>query len=80
VSQKLDKQPEPYLCVPLLSLLLLCWFCCRRVDLLKVDVERAELQVLQGVQQQHWPLIQQLALEVRAACCMQVATIHHKAA
>jgi FkbM family methyltransferase len=35
--------------------------------LLKVDVERAELQVLQGVQQQHWLHIQQLALEVRAA-------------
>eukprot|EP00775_Hariotina_reticulata_P006323 gene6323-6558_t len=34
------------------------------IDLLKVDVERAEWQVLQGIQQQHWPLIQQVAMEV----------------
>ncbi|KAF6259530.1 S-adenosyl-L-methionine-dependent methyltransferase [Scenedesmus sp. NREL 46B-D3] len=35
-----------------------------RVDMLKIDVERAELQVLQGVQQHHWPRIQQVAMEV----------------
>jgi hypothetical protein len=34
------------------------------VGLLKVDVERGELDVLRGVSEQHWPLIQQVALEV----------------
>ncbi|KAF8072698.1 moxd1 [Scenedesmus sp. PABB004] len=34
------------------------------VDLLKVDVERAELEVLRGVQPRHWPRIRQVALEV----------------
>lgn len=30
------------------------------VDLLKVDVERAELEVLAGVQPAHWPRIRQV--------------------
>ncbi|WP_166805000.1 FkbM family methyltransferase [Nitrosococcus wardiae] len=33
------------------------------VDLLKVDVERAEWQVLCGIEGSHWPRIQQLAIE-----------------
>jgi hypothetical protein len=36
----------------------------RRVALLKVDVERAELRVLQGVAQQDWPAIEQVVMEV----------------
>lgn len=31
-----------------------------RVDLLKIDVERAELDVLRGVAPAHWPLIHQV--------------------
>lgn len=50
--------------MPVLLLVSFCWSRCRRVDLLKVDVERAELQVLRGVQRHHWPRIQQLAMEV----------------
>lgn len=38
----------------------------QRVSLLKVDVERAELEVLRGVQPRDWPIIQQAALEVHA--------------
>lgn len=34
------------------------------VDLLKVDVEGDELQVLLGVEKEHWPLIQQVVVEV----------------
>ena len=34
-----------------------------RVDLLKVDVERAELDVLAGIDDEHWPAIRQVALE-----------------
>lgn len=34
-----------------------------KIDLLKVDVEGAELRVLQGISGQHWPLIRQVVLE-----------------
>ena len=34
------------------------------IDFLKVDVEGAEVQVLQGIKPEHWPRIQQVALEV----------------
>ncbi|WP_329171564.1 FkbM family methyltransferase [Streptomyces sp. NBC_01477] len=36
-----------------------------RVGLLKIDVEGAELDVLQGVDAAHWPLIDQVILEVQ---------------
>lgn len=36
----------------------------RPVDLLKVDVEGAELDVLLGIDAAHWPLIRQVSLEV----------------
>ncbi|SCF49731.1 methyltransferase, FkbM family [Micromonospora matsumotoense] len=35
-----------------------------RIDLLKIDVQRAELDVLHGVDDRHWPLIQQVSMEV----------------
>jgi hypothetical protein len=35
-----------------------------RVDLLKVDVEKAELEVLAGIDDEHWPLIRQAVIEV----------------
>ncbi len=35
------------------------------IDLLKVDVEGAELEVLQGIDEQHWPLVRQALLEVQ---------------
>jgi FkbM family methyltransferase len=35
-----------------------------RVDLLKVDVERAERDVLNGIDEPHWKLIRQLVIEV----------------
>ena len=34
------------------------------VDLLKIDVERAELDVLRGVKAADWPSIQQVVMEV----------------
>ena len=34
------------------------------VDLLKVDVEGSELRVLEGVAEQHWPLVKQVVVEV----------------
>ena len=35
-----------------------------RIDLLKLDVERAEEDVLAGHEQRHWPLVRQVAAEV----------------
>jgi FkbM family methyltransferase len=34
------------------------------IDLLKIDVQRAEYDVLQGIDERHWPLIQQISMEV----------------
>jgi len=34
------------------------------IDLLKVDVEKSELEVLQGIEPRHWPLIRQVVIEV----------------
>ncbi|KAG6001878.1 hypothetical protein E4U21_003755 [Claviceps maximensis] len=35
-----------------------------RVDLLKIDVEGAEMAVLQGLDDEHWPLVRNIVLEV----------------
>jgi hypothetical protein len=35
-----------------------------RIDLLKVDVEKAELDVLNGITGEDWPKIQQVVVEV----------------
>lgn len=35
-----------------------------RIDLLKVDVEGAELDVLGGIEERHWPLVRQAVVEV----------------
>jgi FkbM family methyltransferase len=37
----------------------------RRVDLLKIDVEGAELEVLQGLGPDDWPVIEQVLIEVQ---------------
>ncbi len=34
------------------------------VDLLKIDIEGAEIEALNGLEEQHWPLIRQLVLEI----------------
>ncbi|MFC4149513.1 amino acid adenylation domain-containing protein [Micromonospora mangrovi] len=38
-----------------------------RIDLLKIDVQRAEADVLAGLADRHWPLIAQVAMEVHDA-------------
>lgn len=38
-----------------------------RIDVLKIDVQRAELDVLRGIDERHWELIRQIALEVHDA-------------
>ncbi|GAA1976472.1 FkbM family methyltransferase [Kitasatospora viridis] len=38
-----------------------------RIDLLKIDVQRAELDVLAGLEARHWPLVQQVAMEIHDA-------------
>lgn len=37
-----------------------------RIDLLKVDVERAELGVLQGISDEDWPKVRQVTMEVQS--------------
>jgi FkbM family methyltransferase len=39
----------------------------QRIDLLKIDVEGAELDVLKGLEDQLWPRVQQLAVEISPA-------------
>jgi FkbM family methyltransferase len=34
------------------------------IDLVKIDVQRAEYDVLKGIDDRHWPLIQQISMEV----------------
>jgi amino acid adenylation domain-containing protein/non-ribosomal peptide synthase protein (TIGR01720 family)/FkbM family methyltransferase len=35
-----------------------------RIDLLKIDVEGAELHVLEGIEPEHWPAIRQIVIEL----------------
>lgn len=35
----------------------------KQINLLKIDVEHSELDVLRGIEAEHWPLIQQVVLE-----------------
>ncbi|REE96705.1 FkbM family methyltransferase [Thermomonospora umbrina] len=35
-----------------------------RIDLLKIDVEGAEIEALRGIEERHWPLIRQAVIEV----------------
>jgi hypothetical protein len=35
-----------------------------KIDLIKIDAQRSELDVLQGIAARHWPLIQQITMEV----------------
>lgn len=39
-----------------------------RVDLLKIDVQKSELQVLEGIRDEHWRRVRQVALEVHDIC------------
>jgi len=38
-----------------------------RINLLKIDVEGAEMDVLAGIEECHWPLVRQLSMEVAPA-------------
>ncbi|MEU5940236.1 amino acid adenylation domain-containing protein [Micromonospora sp. NPDC047548] len=38
-----------------------------RIDLLKIDVQRAEADVIAGLEERHWPLVAQVAMEVHDA-------------
>jgi hypothetical protein len=51
-----------------------------RVALLKVDVERAELEVLRGVHPAHWPRVAQAAVEVHEAALPEALALLRGAA
>lgn len=38
-----------------------------RIDLLKIDIEGAELDALEGIEEEHWPRIHQLVMEIAPA-------------
>jgi FkbM family methyltransferase len=46
-----------------------------RIDLLKIDIEGAELDALDGIEQDHWPRIRQLVMEVSPANKSALATL-----
>jgi acyl carrier protein len=55
---------EPFQCRlrPLSSVIAECeveW-----IDLLKIDVQKAELEVLAGLREEHWPIVGQIVMEV----------------
>lgn len=45
-----------------------------RVDLLKIDVERAELDVLRGIRDEDWPIIRQVVVEAHDEGGRRLAT------
>jgi FkbM family methyltransferase len=49
-----------------------------RIDLLKIDVEGAEMDVLAGIEERHWPLIRQLAMEIEPANRDQVSALQER--
>jgi FkbH-like protein/FkbM family methyltransferase len=36
----------------------------KRIHLLKIDAEKSELEILKGIQEEHWPLIDQIVIEI----------------
>jgi FkbM family methyltransferase len=46
-----------------------------RIDLLKIDVEGAEMDVLAGIKEDQWPMIRQLSMEVDPANKHHVASL-----
>jgi natural product biosynthesis luciferase-like monooxygenase protein/amino acid adenylation domain-containing protein/non-ribosomal peptide synthase protein (TIGR01720 family)/FkbM family methyltransferase len=44
------------------------------VDLLKIDVEKAEIEVLAGIREDHWPRIRQVVMEVDSLENLEAAT------
>jgi FkbM family methyltransferase len=46
-----------------------------RIDLLKIDVEGAEMDVLAGIEEEHWPRIRQLCMEVEISNKQEVPAL-----
>ncbi|WP_371805571.1 FkbM family methyltransferase [Candidatus Lokiarchaeum ossiferum] len=49
----------------------------KRIDLLKIDAENAEREVIAGIQEDHWPLIRQISMEVHAHI-VGCKNLHHE--
>merc|ERR1712146_394922 len=45
-----------------------------RIDLLKIDVEGSELDVLRGIDDEHWGMVQQVVLEVETFALVRTIT------
>jgi FkbM family methyltransferase len=68
------ERPEDFLAARLASFLVVCPLTTlsqivrqegvQTIDLLKIDVQKSEMDVLQGIEEEHWPLIRQIVMEV----------------
>jgi len=47
----------------------------QRIHLLKIDAEKSELAILRGIDEEHWPLIDQIVMEVHDRTCAAVTAI-----
>ncbi len=36
----------------------------RKIHLLKIDAEKSEMEILRGIEEEHWPLIEQIVMEI----------------
>lgn len=46
------------------------------IDLIKIDVEGDEIAVLEGIEEQHWPMIRQVAVEVHSKAWLDQVREH----
>jgi FkbM family methyltransferase len=51
----------------------------QKIDLLKIDAEKSEIEILQGIEQTHWPVISQIIIEAHnAKQCQQIKDLLSK--
>jgi FkbM family methyltransferase len=71
VQEKLGKKNEIKCQLKTISGII-CEAKIEQIDLLKIDAEKSELAILKGVQENDWPKIKQMVLEVHAAAELEV--------
>ncbi len=72
VQKKLGKKNEIKCQLKTISSII-CEAKIEQVDLLKIDAEKSEMAILKGIQENDWPKIKQIVLEVHTLAEMEVA-------